>query len=71
MVLCLEKNQLLYPHNCPLVDEMLGFQRVGKKLEAASNKHDDTVMSTAFAIAVSSLAKESKNPFSDLILGGK
>ncbi|MEO0683688.1 MAG: terminase family protein [Cyanobacteria bacterium J06649_11] len=58
MVLCLEKNQLLYPQNCPIIEEMLSFQRTGKKLEAASGKHDDIIMSTAFAIAVSPLAFE-------------
>lgn len=66
MVLCLEKNQLLYPQNCPIIEEMLSFQRTGKKLEAASGKHDDIIMSAAFAIAVSPLAIERSNPFSDI-----
>lgn len=53
MVLALEKEVLEYPLKSPLVDEMLSFRRDGKKLEAAPGKHDDVVMGTAFALAVS------------------
>ena len=53
MVLCLEKSALIYPPNSPLVNEMLSFRRDGRKLEAAPGKHDDVVMSVAFALFVS------------------
>lgn len=66
MVLCLEKNQLIYPSNCTIIEEMLSFQRVGKKLEAISGKHDDIIMSSAFAIAVSPFARAENNPFIDI-----
>ncbi|MEO1762610.1 MAG: Terminase-like family protein [Cyanobacteria bacterium J06629_18] len=58
MVLCLEKNQLLFPSDSPIIEEMLSFQRTGKKLEAASGKHDDVIMSAAFAVAVSPFSIE-------------
>ena len=60
MLLTLEKEQLIYPYNSPLVDEMLSFRREGKKLEAASGKHDDVVMGVAFAVVISPLFKEVK-----------
>ncbi|MEM6402617.1 MAG: terminase family protein [Cyanobacteria bacterium P01_D01_bin.116] len=53
MVLALEKEQLIYPSNSVLIDEMLSFRRDGKKLEAAPGKHDDCVMSVAFTLFVS------------------
>ncbi|NJM72598.1 MAG: hypothetical protein HC862_21955 [Scytonema sp. RU_4_4] len=57
MILALEKQVLNYPANSPLIDEMLSFRRDGKKLEAAPGKHDDSVMGTAFALAVSPFNK--------------
>lgn len=48
--LALEKNELIYPSNCPLVEELLSFRRSGKKLEASPSKHDDTIMATCFAL---------------------
>lgn len=45
---------------------MLSFQRTGKKLETASGKYDDIIMSTSFAIAVSPLTVETNNPFADI-----
>lgn len=53
MVLALEKEQLTYPYDSPLVEEMLSFRREGKKLEAAPGKHDDVVMGVAFAVTIS------------------
>jgi hypothetical protein len=44
-------------YNIPLIDEMLSFRRKGTKLEAAPGKHDDTIMSTAFALAVTDFNK--------------
>lgn len=66
MLLALEKEQLIYPCNSPLINEMLSFRRDGRKLEAASGKHDDIVMSAAFAITVSPIVKEKKSIFGDL-----
>ncbi|NEQ78222.1 MAG: Terminase-like family protein [Okeania sp. SIO2C9] len=58
MVLALERGQLGYSPQSPLIGEMLSFRRQGKKLEAAPGKHDDVVMATAFAISVSPIVKE-------------
>lgn len=52
LVLALEKENLNYPGDCCLVDEMLSFRRQGKKLEASAGKHDDTVMALCFALNV-------------------
>ena len=59
--LALEKKCLIYPQNSPLTEEMLTFRRTGNKLEAASGKHDDTVMALAFALSVSQF-KATKKP---------
>jgi hypothetical protein len=57
LVLALEQQVLIYPANCPLIDEMLSFRRKGTKLESAPGRHDDTIMSTAFALAVTDFNK--------------
>lgn len=49
--LLLEQGKFLYPQNSPIVDELLSFKRVGKKLQAAQNKHDDVIMSVCFALS--------------------
>jgi len=59
--LMLEGGKLVYPANSPLVEELLNFKRSGKKLEAASGKHDDIVMGVAFALLV---AENYSNPWS-------
>lgn len=64
MVLALEKEQIIYPHNSPLIDEMLSFRKEGKKLEAAPGKHDDVVMGCAFAISISPVVVEKVGVFS-------
>lgn len=51
ITLALEKGILKYPPKSPLIDELLSFRRNGKKLEAASGKHDDCVMALSFALA--------------------
>ena len=56
--LALEKGELSYPAKCPLVDELLSFRREGRKLQAASGKHDDVLMATCFAITVTEDSKE-------------
>lgn len=53
LILSLEKRKLSYPDNSVLVDEMLSYRRIGAKFEAASGKHDDTIMSVSFALTVS------------------
>jgi hypothetical protein len=35
-----------------IADELKAFQRNGRKLEAASGKHDDTVMALAFLVSI-------------------
>lgn len=67
MVLALEKEQLIYPANSPLVDEMLSFRREGKKLEAAPGKHDDVVMGCAFAVTISPIVIDKKGTFADVV----
>ena len=60
MTLALEKHVLIYPIDCPLIDEMLSFRKAGKKLEAAPGKHDDIVMGVCFALTVSSFNKATR-----------
>ena len=50
--LMMESQRFIYPSNSPIVDELLNFKRNDKKLEAASGKHDDIIMSVAFALTV-------------------
>ena len=50
--LALEKQSLKYPPNCPLIEELLSFRRLGRKLEASSGRHDDIIMSVCFALTV-------------------
>lgn len=56
--LALERMQLKYSDNNPIIDELLSFRRIGKRLEASAGKHDDIVMSTCFALAVSPIAED-------------
>ncbi|MBW4435369.1 MAG: Terminase-like family protein [Pelatocladus maniniholoensis HA4357-MV3] len=60
LVLALEKEALEYPPNSPLIEECLSFRRQGNKLEAASGKHDDMLMSTCFALAISPFNKQQR-----------
>jgi phage terminase large subunit-like protein len=48
--LLLEEGKIKFPQNSPLVDELLSFKRVGKKLQAAQGKHDDIIMAVSFAL---------------------
>jgi len=57
IVLALEKGVLNYPNNSTIVEEMLNFRRQGVKLESAPGKHDDSVMSLSFALAVTNFNK--------------
>jgi hypothetical protein len=49
---CLEQEKVSYPV-CPIVDELLVYQRDGQKLTAPSGAHDDTVMALAFLVTAS------------------
>ncbi len=49
--LALEKQMVRLPKSSPIVTELLSFRRVGKRLEAAPNSHDDTVMALALCLA--------------------
>jgi phage terminase large subunit-like protein len=64
LILALEKQLLIYPNNCPVIDEMLSFRRFGNKLEATPGKHDDVIMSSAFALSVSNFNKIENNLWS-------
>jgi phage terminase large subunit-like protein len=57
LLLALERQTIEYPQNSPLIDELLSFKKNGKKLEAPSNKHDDIIMSTCFALSISPFNK--------------
>jgi hypothetical protein len=67
VALALDKGVIRFPKNSPLVDELLGFQRQGNKMGAASGKHDDTVMALAIALSVSDF-KPNSSPFSNIKL---
>lgn len=62
LLLALEKGILSFPQDSPITEELLNFRRSGKKLEAASGKHDDCVMSLCFAL----MAAEKDNNIWDL-----
>ena len=57
LLLALEKQEIEYPFNSPLIDELLSFRKNGKKLEAPSGKHDDIIMSVSFALSISPFNK--------------
>lgn len=64
--LALEREVIKISNNHPLIDEMLTFRKIGKKLEASSGKHDDTVMALAFALQVSPITQ--KNPAVNMMI---
>ena len=64
--LILEQGIIRYKKKHPLVEELLSFRRAGKKLEAATGKHDDILMATAFALSVSPFKPRSNNPFGNI-----
>ena len=49
--LALERQVLSIPKTSPIVNELLSFRRVGKRLEASPGSHDDTVMAIAVALS--------------------
>lgn len=61
VILAMDKGVISYPRKCPIIEEMLCFRRQGKRLEAQQGKHDDCVMSLAFALEISPF-RPSKKP---------
>jgi len=53
--LLMEQEKFIYPENSLIIDELLNFKRNDKKLEAASGKHDDIIMSSCFALAAAEI----------------
>ena len=49
--LALERQVLSIPKPFPIVNELLSFRRVGKRLEASPGRHDDTVMALAVTLS--------------------
>jgi Terminase RNaseH-like domain len=58
--LALEKGVLMLPKTSPIVNEMLSFRRVGKKLEASPGNHDDTVMALAVCLSATDFRPRKK-----------
>ena len=50
--LLLEKELITYPNDKVIIEEFLSFRQNGVKLEAIAGKHDDIIMSLAFAVTV-------------------
>ena len=50
--LALEKGLINYPNDKIIIEEFLSFRQNGVKLEAIQGKHDDIIMSLAFAVTV-------------------
>lgn len=56
LTLAMEKQKIIYPNDRCIIDEFLSFRQNGNQLEAISGKHDDIIMSLAFAISVTPLS---------------
>ncbi len=63
--LALEQEKFIFPNKCPIRDEFLTFRRLGKKMQAASGKHDDSVMGGAIGL-VAIVECESTNVFGSI-----
>lgn len=50
--LALEKGLITYPDDKIIIEEFLSFRQNGHKLEAIQGKHDDVIMSLAFAVTI-------------------
>jgi phage terminase large subunit-like protein len=50
--LALEKGIITYPKDKVIIEEFLSFRQHGIKLEAIAGKHDDIIMSLAFAVTI-------------------
>ncbi|NJO98176.1 MAG: hypothetical protein HC764_21090 [Pleurocapsa sp. CRU_1_2] len=53
LIMILESGFLLLPNDDAFIQELLAFRRDGKKMQAIQGKHDDIVMSLAFAVQTS------------------
>lgn len=63
LLMLLEGSKIKIPKDCPLIEELLSFQREGSQMQAAQGKHDDFVMALALAVAASPLgAKQEPKP---------
>jgi hypothetical protein len=52
ILLALEKELLILPKDKIVIEEFLSFRQSDGKLQAISGKHDDIIMSLAFALTV-------------------
>jgi hypothetical protein len=53
----IENGKFIYPDNSPIIDELLNFKKNKNRLEAATNKHDDIIMSASFALSCAMVGK--------------
>ncbi|MGL4883253.1 MAG: hypothetical protein ACRC8K_19660 [Waterburya sp.] len=56
LTLALERQQLIIPNDKAVIEEFLSFRQNGSRLEAIEGKHDDIIMSLAFAILVAPIS---------------
>jgi hypothetical protein len=61
LLLALEQKYLFFPPEPMIQEEFFSFQRSEKGLGAPSGKHDDIVMSLAFALSVTPFMEKSSN----------
>lgn len=61
LLLALEQKYLLFPPEAIIQEEFFSFQRSEKGLGAPSGKHDDVVMSLAFALSVTPFMERSSS----------
>jgi len=54
LTLALERKLLVYPNDKKVIEEFLSFRQNGQRLEAIEGKHDDIIMSLAFAVIATS-----------------
>jgi hypothetical protein len=52
LLLMLEKTQLIIPNDRVVIEEFLSFRNSDGKLQAIAGRHDDVIMSLAFALSV-------------------
>jgi hypothetical protein len=55
LILALERQQLTIANDKTVIEEFLSFRQNGSRLEAIAGKHDDIIMSLAFAVVVAPL----------------
>lgn len=61
LLLALEQKYLSFPPEPMIQEEFFSFQRSEKGLGAPSGKHDDIVMSSAFALSATPFMEKSSN----------